>query len=379
MRRQRYSYTLTTRDDMVVPPDPDESSILSNQYSFQDPFLSQILSPEPDSVVPYYLYPYPLFPVPADQYQSVASLYNSNLSLSPYDNYAYFNGGFPQYDYVSSTRIFDGGYGDQLTPKDEYVDEEFVYDGLEDFPQELPSSHPIVTNYGAVTILLRHLVRIDISADKALYVTNPPSGSIAAFNGTTDKSCIIHPNGRVLQEGSDIHISTLNRQAKVCRKGIIFTSSDHCLSYLVDASGTKTTAEKFRDLSTDFSVEVFYSDLLSHNPIDECYKIATESLHKCYKNGDEVWIVGGFRIKQDQWGDVKVSHNYGRLVLKASPTNGQMSIKTPSVEMRVSRYPNNYLLVRRYEQEVTASLRGFIAQNGTQKAGFNSYGRVVLF
>ncbi|CAL1290069.1 unnamed protein product, partial [Larinioides sclopetarius] len=79
-----------------------------------------------------------------------------------------------------------------------------------------------------------------------------------------------------------------------------------------DQSGTKSTAERFRDLLQDFTQQVFYCDTLSNHAIDQCYKMMEGAVHKHYKNGDEVWILGGFRIKQDQWGDVKVSRNYGR-------------------------------------------------------------------
>ncbi|GBL66582.1 hypothetical protein AVEN_238481-1, partial [Araneus ventricosus] len=123
---------------------------------------------------------------------------------------------------------------------------------------------------------------------------------------------------------------------------------------------------------------VFYGDTLSTHATDLCYKMMEEAVHKRYKNGDEVWNVGGFRIKQDQWGDVKVSRNYGRRVIKVSPTNGQVNIKTDSVEITVGRYPNNYFVVRRGDKMVTASLKSFTAQNGTQKAGFNHTGRLVL-
>ncbi|GFX05976.1 uncharacterized protein TNCV_760121 [Trichonephila clavipes] len=382
MRRQRFAITLPTTSETELPNEPGETSsaIFSSHYSLHEPMWTPIYPSEQEPIMPCYLYQYPVIQVPTEQYQSVSSIFNSaNFAFNPCESFSYFGDGPPieSGEFANSSPISDSGYGDCIVPE-MYPFQEFPYEGLQALAQDIPDSYPMVTSYGAVTILLRHLIRVDISPEKAVYVTNSPSECVAVACGTGDRSGVMHPNGRVLHEREDIHMSTLNRKAKISKRGIVFTSADHCLSYLVDASGTKTTAEKFRDLSQDFTHQVFFCDSMSSHSMDLCYKMVEDAVHKHYKNGDEVWIVGGYRIKQDQWGDVKVSRNYGRRVIKVSPTNGQVNIKTDSVEITVGRYPNNYFVVRRGDQMVTASLRSFTVQSGTQRAGFNSTGRLVL-
>ncbi|GIX78298.1 uncharacterized protein CEXT_380011 [Caerostris extrusa] len=269
MRRQRFAITLPTTSETDLPTDQDDTT--STLFS--------------------------------KQFQSVSSVLNSaSFAINPYESFTYFGDGPLDScgDFTTSSPISDSGYGDCLVPE-VYPFQEFPCDGFQTLQQEVPDTYPMVTNYGAVTILLRHLIRVDISPEKAVFVTNSPSECVAVACGSGDKSGVIHPNGRVLHEGDDIHMTTLNRKAKISKRGIVFTSADHCLSYLVDASGTKTTAEKFRDLSHDFTQQVFYSDNMSCESMDACCKLVEEAVHKHYKNGDEVWIVGGFRIKQDQW------------------------------------------------------------------------------
>lgn len=41
-------------------------------------------------------------------------------------------------------------------------------------------------------------------------------------------------------------------------KGISFTSDNMALTYLVDSAGTRTTTDSFTDLSSDYSIGVFY-------------------------------------------------------------------------------------------------------------------------
>ncbi|XP_054714646.1 uncharacterized protein LOC129224245 [Uloborus diversus] len=379
MSRQRFAFTLPQQCEPPFPQDLEELNDHSNVYAIQDSLWPEFLAPEPEPLIPLWLYQYPLYPASSEIFQNVPTFFPPTVSI---ENYESFLEDVPRdpLGLLNDNGDDDNEYGDSYLLSDVPLDENRnVYENLQAFPEDMPYSYPMITNYGAVTILLRHLVRVDISAEQAVYVSNPPGNSVAAISGTGDRSCIIHPNGRILQHGSDIHMATLSRKAKMCKRGIVFTSVDHCLSYLVDASGTKTTSEKFQDLHNDISIAVFYSDSLHDNYLEECCKMVTKSVHKTFRNGDKVWTVGAFRIKQDHFGDVKVTHTFERRVVRASPTNGQMSVKSSDVEMSVGRYPNNYFDVRKGRQHVKASLRGFRVQNGTQKAGFNSSGRVVLY
>ncbi|KAG8178462.1 hypothetical protein JTE90_001825 [Oedothorax gibbosus] len=411
MRKQRFAYTLPAQNDFVISPEEnDVRNIFPSQFSMQDSVMSQIFAaPEQEPVAPYFMYQYPLIPVHSVPFQSVTSiLSNQSAQFYPYESFADFD----QMPLVlgssaNSPPISVSSYGDCTIPPP-YIPENLppfqfsqlngnllqdlsngsllqdLSNGrlLQDLSNgrllhNLPNPFPIVTNYGTATILLRHLIRVDVSADKSVFLTNLPAECAAVMNSNGDRCGVIHPNGRVLQDYEEIHMTTLDKKAKISKRGIVFTSSNHCLSYLVDASGTKTTSDKFRDLSRDFSNSIFNSNS-AKGALEKCSKMAEEAVHKRFKNGDEVWMLGGIRIKQDHWGDVTVSRFFGRQMMKASPTSGRISVTTEDCDISVGRYHENYFNVRKGNQRVTASLRAFNVQSGTQKSGFNKNGRLVI-
>lgn len=381
MRRQRFGYTLPSQDDSSLFLDSDNISILSTPYSYPETIWPQVISSEPDPLFPYYVYQYPLFQIPAEPMAFVPEFPNlipetTNFFPNCYSQYEDFNNiyGNTNVDACGNFPYTDTIITEDLPP---YIDMPIV-EIFNEIPPEEPKMFPKISNYGTVTLLLRHLIRVDISPVKAVYVTNPPAECIAAVSGTGDKSCVIHPNGRVFHAGQDVHMKTLDRQAKICRRGVIFSSSKHCLSYLVDDSGTKTTSENFRNLNNDFSLQVFFCNGVDQTNLEECHKMVGETKHRCFRNGDDVWTIGEFRIKQDERGNVSVTRN-GNYAIKTSPTCGYVSLKTDTAEMFIGRYPDNYFSVKVGNRQVSASLKRFVVQNGSQKSGFNSSGKVAIF
>lgn len=383
MRRQRFSFSLPSLDDSFVPHDLESASIISAPYYYPETVWNQIISPEPEAFIPY-IYQYPYYEISDEQSTNIPSFVNPSITTSissVFDAPSHYIDG--NCDFVDGsfycTNTTNTSYGDGIIPEDyPSHDETLAYEDVGELSPVLPTTYPIVTNYGTVTILLRHLIRIDISPRQAVYVTNSPAYCVAVINGAGNKSCVIHPNGKVLQDGKEIHMETFNRTAKITNRGIVFTSTDLCLSYIVDASGTKTTSEKFRNFSYDFSLEVF-CDSMMQNDVVECHKMVNESTYKSYWNGDEVWTIGGLRIKQNRTGDVKVTRNRERYIIRSSPITGQVTVKTLQMETIIGRYPDNYLFVRKGDKKVTAGVTEFVVQNGSQKAGINNAGEVTLF
>lgn len=385
MRSQRFGYTLPSQDESSLFLDSDNISILSSPYSYPETIFPEAISSELDPFLPYYVYQYPLLEIPAEPMAFVPEFLNlsaetSNTFHDCYSQIENFSNIYGSMNEDTSSYFTYPSYADQIITEriPSCIDPPTV-ENFNDILLQQPKIIPRITNYGTVSILLRHLIRVDISPAKAVYVTNPPAECIAAVNATGDKSCVIHPNGRVLHTGQDIHMKTLDRQAKICGRGIIFSSTKHCLSYLVDNSGTKTTSENFRNLNNDFSLQVFFCNGVDQTNAEECYKMVCEAQHRSFRNGDEVWIIGGFRIKQDERGNVKVTKIGDHYAIKTSPTCGYISIKTDTAEMHIGRYADNYFSVKVGNKQVSASLKRFVVQNGSQKSGFNSSGKVALF
>lgn len=238
---------------------------------------------------------------------------------------------------------------------------------------------PLVTNYGTVSVILQHNMRVDLSVDGAVRVVNFSKRCTAAISSHGDRSCVCHPCGRALQEGINVDMATGRRLAKISSRGITFTALNHGLVYLVDPSGTKSTRERFRNLNFDLPMGVFYSKLQRGMEVfHDCYELLSRARQRSAQNGDEIWVVGHARIKQTPWGDVQVSCDSGRRVIWSSPTAGSISVTTPLVKMSVSCDPSRYILVRAGQKRIVGSSDGFTVRNGSQRAGFDARGRLTL-
>lgn len=238
---------------------------------------------------------------------------------------------------------------------------------------------PVVTNYGTVSFILKHGMRVDITMDYAVRVVNFPMHCTAAIDGPGDRSCVCHPCGRAIQEGATVDMAYGTRLAKIARRGVTFTALDHGLVYLVDASGTKSTTERFHNLGYDIPMGVFYSNSQpGMDIVEDCFDLISRARQRTTENGDEVWIVNGVRIKQTAWGDVQVSRDSGRRVIWSSPTAGTISVTTPAVKMAVTCDPTRYFFVRAGQKRISGTWDRFAVRNGSQRAGFDHRGRLTL-
>ncbi|XP_023211905.1 uncharacterized protein LOC111614768 [Centruroides sculpturatus] len=255
-----------------------------------------------------------------------------------------------------------------------------INSGLNQYPciyPRYPYCGYVVTVNGTISVQLQHYIRVDITVDKAIRLVNFPGKCVAAMNYFD--SCIIHPISKILQEQTTVNMEIGNRLAKFSNRGITFTSLGHSLVYLVDTSGTKSTFEYFRNLNYDFSLDVFYTKSIHGEAVmNDCFLKIANSVHRCNRNGDQMWIIAGICIQQNLLGDVCITHDFGRRIMRTSPTFGTISVSTPYIYMAAGCDPEKYVFVQRGQQRLSSNLRSFTVRNGTQKAGFDSRGRLVL-
>lgn len=238
---------------------------------------------------------------------------------------------------------------------------------------------PVVTHYGTVSVMLRNNMCVDITPERAVRLVNFDKHCTAAISCWGDRSCICHPCGRAIQDGVNVDMATGTRVAKISSRGITFTTLNHGLVYLVDASGTKSTTERFQNLSYDLPMSVFYPHSeRDRDAIEDCVDLISQARHHTSRNGDEIWVVGGVRIKQTPWGDVQVSRDSGRRVIWSSPTAGSVSVTTPFIKMAATCDPSKYFFVRAGQKTISGTADGFVVRNGSQRAGFDSRGRLTL-
>ena len=102
-----------------------------------------------------------------------------------------------------------------------------------------------------LSLYLRKDMRVDVSANGALMLSNPRQGVFLALGSNGTQLAVVHPVGRVMQNRGRIEIQTQDwalKSAKMWQRGISFTTNQHALSYLVDTAGARSTTDTFRDL-----------------------------------------------------------------------------------------------------------------------------------
>lgn len=306
------------------------------------------------------------------------------------------------------------------SPFDSYESEASYYFGAyldghplqRDVSMTLPC--PMVNPHGSASILLRHLVRVDVTPGGAVCVHHIPGNSVVTTSSTGDKTCVFHPNSRVFQDGPMIHVMTYDsRIAKICEKGVVFAPSTtrSRLAYRLDESGTKTTVDRFFDMRDILVPMGVFCDELGDRSLERCHAMVESAAHRALSNGDDVWTIGDAQIKQDFYGNVEVSvrnsrghvggdvrgrvddsrrhidgdsrghadEDYRRHIISVLPVSGEVSVKTPQFSAKCGCYATHYLNVQMGSRKVAAGTGGLTAIHGSQKAGLDHNGKVVIF
>ncbi|KAK9874376.1 hypothetical protein WA026_002723 [Henosepilachna vigintioctopunctata] len=256
-----------------------------------------------------------------------------------------------------------------------------------------------VTPHGVISLRLHNRIRVDISLDRAIRIVNMKSGIILALNSSGSTSALIHPNGRVYQYGSRVEILAIesqgnNKYAKMWYKGVSFTSDQCALVYLVDSAGTRTTTDTFSDLSSDFTLGVFYNTFppgdspynldmpgIPHGThlVDEAVSILQAANFWVTEDGTDNWILNSVRISQTSDGLVRVGRNSNKFSLRTSPTNGSASVSSPYMHCTGSLGLTRHLFVRRGERRMHYDGATFIVRNAGHSAGFDEKQQLKVY
>ena len=102
-----------------------------------------------------------------------------------------------------------------------------------------------------LSLYLSKDVRVDVSANGSLMLSNPRQGVFISLGSDGRQMAVVHPVGRVMQNKGRIEIQTQDwamKSAKMWQRGISFTTNQHGLSYPVDTAGARSTFDTFRNL-----------------------------------------------------------------------------------------------------------------------------------
>ncbi|XP_077552483.1 uncharacterized protein LOC144166910 [Haemaphysalis longicornis] len=221
-------------------------------------------------------------------------------------------------------------------------------------------------------------MRVDITVDYAIRVVNLARHCSAAISSWGDSCSVCHERGCAFQKRMNTDVATGPFRAKISGRGVTFTALNHRLAYLVDASELEPTAERIETINYDHSMRVFWSNSDREMGVfRDCVELMNRSRSHTTENGDDIWMVGGVRIKQTSRGDVQVSRGSGELVIRCS-SGGKICVATPNVKMGASWDPSNYFYAIMGQKSTRGCADGFAVKNGTQEAGFDHRGRLTL-
>ncbi|XP_055916019.1 uncharacterized protein LOC129948893 [Eupeodes corollae] len=247
---------------------------------------------------------------------------------------------------------------------------------------------PMPLPNGTIHMRLRDGVCIDMTLDKAVRVFNTRSLVALALSSNGSSSAMVHPNGRVYQNGSRVEIVTYDgmkrnnyvRYAKIWYKGVSFTSENCALTYLVDAAGTRTTTDSFMDMRKDYTTFVFYNDS-RHGPacVQEAASVVQSSKLSYSEDGSETYEINGFRISQAADGLVKLTRTHNKCLIRTSPTNGSATLTTPAIHCTASLGKTSHMFVRRNEKRMHFDGSCFIVRNAGHSAGFNDENLLIVY
>ncbi|XP_013147274.1 PREDICTED: uncharacterized protein LOC106110108 [Papilio polytes] len=242
-----------------------------------------------------------------------------------------------------------------------------------------------VTPHGTVCLRLRDRVKVDMTVDGAVRVTNAKYNIVLALSQSGAAAALIHPNGRVYNYRSRVEIQAHHQQgnnkyAKMWYKGVSFTAEQCALVYLVDAAGTRTTTDTFLDMSQDFTLNVFYNES-GHGPsyVNKALSLLQAMQYWLTDDGIDNWIINNVRVSQTADGLVRIHRCSHKYQLRTSPSNGSASITSPFVHCTASLGQTQHLFVRRGERRMHFDGNSFIVRNAGHSAGFDDKNQLKVY
>ncbi|XP_037044934.1 uncharacterized protein LOC119080632 isoform X1 [Bradysia coprophila] len=246
---------------------------------------------------------------------------------------------------------------------------------------------PVALPNGIIQLCLRNGIRVDMTLDKAVRVTNTLSDIVISLSSGGDSAAVNHPNGKVYQLGPFVEITAFDgkmnnnyvRYAKLWQEGITFTCTDCTHIFLVDLYGTRATSDTFTNMSHDFTLPVFLNSS-KHGPIfaNEARNVVQRSSHFHSNDGTDEYYINDFRISQKPDGLVKVTRSNNRCLIRTSPEHHSATLTTANIHCTASLSHTPHLFVRRQEQSMHFDGSSFVVRNNGHSAGFdeNNYLRV---
>lgn len=238
-----------------------------------------------------------------------------------------------------------------------------------------------VSPAGLLTVLLRHDVAVEMTADKTLRVVNHAHQAVAATSARGNSACIFHAAAKIFQQGTEVEADIYgDRRIKLTPQKLTFAAGPECCDLLPDTGLVYAHNPEFSDLTRDMSVSLLFS-ATGYGPhmISFYEDVAKKSKYVFHKNGAVSVHVNGVKIYQNKRGDVSV-RSWPKFI-RVSPVTGAMFIDTHFVEMAIE--PNWNVRVKRGEHRLLANHWGISLSDDILECGcdqsFQVYVHPVMY
>ncbi|XP_037027486.1 uncharacterized protein LOC119068130 isoform X1 [Bradysia coprophila] len=247
---------------------------------------------------------------------------------------------------------------------------------------------PVVLPNGIFQLTLRDGIKIDITLDKAVRLTNVFRGIDVSIDAKGTSSSITHPNGKVNQYGSEVEVVCYDgtnrndfvRYAKFWEKGISFTSSASALVYRIDSGGVRSTGDTITDLQTEHTVFIFLcGSRHGRKYFTEAMRLVSQSTHTRYDDGTDEIVINGIRITQKPYGVVKIHRLDNNVVISTNTENCSYTLTTPEIHSTAAMKDTPHLFVRRSTQRVHFNGSCFLVRFDGNSAGFDDTNRLKVY
>ena len=182
----------------------------------------------------------------------------------------------------------------------------------------------VVDQGGWISMVMNYDVRVDISSEGAVRLSNPAQNTYIAVSPCFTQMTAIHPMGRVLRYGPRAEVSLEDpvsvKNAKVHPGGVSFTANNCALVYMLDEAGIRTTSDSFHDLiATEIVEDLFVQSCAEAGPggVGACIdQLEYARYWRDERSSTDNWSVAGLRLRQTTDGFVTVHIRMGRQIIK---------------------------------------------------------------
>lgn len=231
-----------------------------------------------------------------------------------------------------------------------------------------------VSQYGLITVLLKHDVSVEMTADRAIRLVSHQKNLVVASSATGDSNFIVHPAGKISHTASTVEADIyLNRRVKMTDEQIVFGNANQTFKFNTEKVEVEEKPD-FTRLSKNSSVSILFSsnNVPDQNLVMNCLDLIAnahyEPLHQI-SSGYMVKI-NNIKVIQTNKGDVKVicADKYMRL----SPRGEDLHIRSKYfIEMGIES--DWSVWINHGKNFLRANRLGFILCNSSIEAGFDAH------